>query len=282
MDRGETTSFIESIAASEDEFDILEQESNATSSDLLREELLHCGMIRERYSHDSSEEKLWAKYCDVLLNRAFNHLGIQSKVIRVRGDSADIRGEADNYSIVADAKAFRLSRTAKNQKDFKVTALDDWRRTDTYACLVAPLYQYPVRASQIYEQAEERNVTLLSYVHIRFLLDHRTKKLEQLWNTASKVSTGKDARLYWETIDDAIVEITNTSYEELRRYKRLEIDSALEVGKEGIQYWESVKQQYHTLSRAEAITRLIKAEKIDKKIEHIRKVVDKLGSSRDG
>ena len=37
--------------------------------------------------------------------------------------------EPITYSLVADAKAFRLSRTAKNQKDFKVQAMDGlaWR-----------------------------------------------------------------------------------------------------------------------------------------------------------
>ena len=31
------------------------------------------------------------------------------------------------YTLIADAKSFGLSRTAKNQKDFKVTALSNWR-----------------------------------------------------------------------------------------------------------------------------------------------------------
>jgi hypothetical protein len=38
-----------------------------------------------------------------------------------RADSADVEGATKDYTIVGDAKAFRLSRTAKNQKDFKVT-----------------------------------------------------------------------------------------------------------------------------------------------------------------
>ena len=36
--------------------------------------------------------------------------------------------------------------------------------------LVAPLMQYPTSKSQIYEQAIKRNVTLLSYTHLHFLL----------------------------------------------------------------------------------------------------------------
>lgn len=48
MDRTETASFIESIAESKDAFDTLERKSNATSSDDLREDLLHCGIIPGR------------------------------------------------------------------------------------------------------------------------------------------------------------------------------------------------------------------------------------------
>lgn len=137
--------------------------------------MLECGIIPESFSHDSSHEKLWAKACDIILAEAFGQLGIPSVVIRTRGNSADVLGNAPNYSIVADAKAFRLSRTAKNQKDYKIKALDDRRRANTFACLVAPLNQFPVENSQIYTQCKERNVTLLSYTHMRFLLEKGIK-----------------------------------------------------------------------------------------------------------
>ena len=277
MDRSQVVALIESVARTDGAFDILERELSRVSTSDLGNSLLHCGVIPERYSHDSTEEKLWAKCCDILLSQAFNDLGIPSEVIRVRGDSADIRGVTGDYSIVADAKAFRLSRTAKNQKDFKVTALDDWRRADTYACLVAPLFQYPSRASQIYFQAEQRNVTLLSYVHLKFLLDHRSSQsLKPLWTSAGRISPSKDARRYWEAIDDAVVAITQKSYTELRRYKKLESNAIMTVGLEGIQWWESVKDSYQSLSREEAIARLVRAEKVDRKIEVIRKLIDKL------
>lgn len=280
MIRTHIVSFIESISKLDNAFDILNEEVDKVSKDDVGQELLNCGIIPERYGHDSSEEKLWAKYCDILLNKSFNHLNIRSKVIRVRGDSADICGEADHYSIVADAKAFRLSRTAKNQKDFKVTALDDWRRGNTYACLVGPLYQFPVRSSQIYVQAEEKNVTLLSCVHIKYLLDHVTgESIEPVWNIAGELNPSKDARRYWEAVDDRIVAITNTSFKELRRYKQIETDATKIIGQEGILYWESLKREYHLLSKEEAIRKLIRSEKIDQKIEVIRKAVDKVSQS---
>ncbi len=222
--------------------------------------------------------KALTKYCDILLCQTFNMLGIRSEVIRVRGDSADVLGITSSYSIVADAKAFRLSRTAKNQKDFKIAALDDWRKEKTHACLVAPLYQYPSRSSQIYVQAEERNVTLLSYVHLKFLLDKGIQEsLEMLWKTASRLSPQKDARRYWEAVDDSVVAIANSSYQELRNHKQQAIDAAGEVGLEGISYWESVKQDYHLLSKEVAISKLIKSEKIDviaKAISKVSQILD--------
>jgi hypothetical protein len=133
--------------------------------------IIECGILPEMFQHDSSEEKLWAKYSDIVLAKCFTYLGINSIVLRTRGNSADVFGKAPTYTIVGDAKTFRLSRTAKNQKDFKVKALDDWRREDTYAVLVSPLLQYPTNKSQIYNQAIERNVTLISYTHMKLLLD---------------------------------------------------------------------------------------------------------------
>jgi hypothetical protein len=283
MIREQRITLVEEVTKQENAFDKLEKELETISQETLSIELLNCGIIPERYKHDSSEEKLWAKYCDIVLSIAFNFIGIESQVLRARGDSADVFGKTNDYSIVADAKAFRLSRTAKNQKDFKVSALDDWRREDTYACLVSPLYQYPTRTSQIYKQAEEKNVTLLSYVHLKFLLDYPPQQsLESLWTTPAQLSPSKDARRYWESIDDAVVATTNKSYQDLRDYKQLEIDTAKQVGKEGISYWQEVIESYHQLPRDKAIKRLIKAEKIEQKIDVIQKAIDKVSRSLDG
>ncbi len=82
-----------------------------------------CGNIPESYGHDTSEEKLYSKYTDCLLSLAYNELGLKSLVLKERADAADVEAFAKDYSFVADAKAFRLSRTAKNQKDFKVQAM---------------------------------------------------------------------------------------------------------------------------------------------------------------
>jgi len=76
-----------------------------------------CGAIPEIYGHDSSEEKLYSKYTDVVIHEAYSYMGFNSLVLKERADVADVECVNNDYSFVADAKAFRLSRTAKNQKD---------------------------------------------------------------------------------------------------------------------------------------------------------------------
>lgn len=284
MLRRERIQFIKQVASQAYQLAFSELESQVQSSTIqeIGEELLECGIIPEEFSHDSSEEKLWAKYCDILCSRVFSFLNIETTVIRRRSDSADIRGETAQYSIVGDAKAFRLSRSAKNQKDFKVAALSKWRKTDTYACLVAPLYQYPSKESQIYEQASTQNVTLLSYVHLRFLLDYPPQvSLEALWQLVSNLTPSKSSQIYWHHIDEIVVNLTNQSHELLKDYKKLEIAHAAEIGQESINYWQSVIESYQTFSKEEAIKQLIKAEKLDQKIRVIASAIAKASKAHE-
>lgn len=180
--RQKTIDLIFKIAKEKDAFDKLEKYLSKTTRKELSSTIIECGILPEMFGHDSSEEKLWAKLSDIILSQSLNHLGIKAEVLGARGNSADVYGKTDKYSIVGDAKTFRLSRTAKNQKDFKVSALDSWRKGNNYALFVAPLTQYPNRVSQIYAQAIDKNVTLISYTHLYFLLDfHKAQDLQRLW-----------------------------------------------------------------------------------------------------
>lgn len=259
-------------------FDMLHAQLATLSQAALSEELSVCGVIPEEFDHDSSEEKLWAKYCDILLKHALSFLGIQTQVIRTRGNSADVRGETDFYSLVGDAKAFRLSRTARNQKDFKIAALDDWRSGSTYACLVAPLYQFPSRTSQIYKQALEKNVTLLGYVHLKFLLDHMpNNSLQPMWDLGTWQQPTAEAQAYWHQLEAVLVGLAGQSVTVLETYKRSDLQAASQIGSAGIQHWQRIIQDYQKLTREEAITRLRKAEKVDQKIQAIEKTLQQIG-----
>jgi len=115
----------------------------------LLDHLRLCGTVPEHYGHDSSEEKLYSKYTDAVIAESLEAVGLTSMIITARSDAADVQARCGRYSLVADAKAFRLSRTAKNQKDFKVQAMDGWRNGLDYAVVVCPIYQLPNRTSQI-------------------------------------------------------------------------------------------------------------------------------------
>src|SRR5579863_1461634 len=98
------------------------------------------GIIPEEYAHDSTHEKLYAKMSDCVVAHLFKQLGLETQVVKERADSADVLGRSrfHNYSFAADAKVFRLSRTAKNQKDFKVNSMNEWKGDAEYAMIVCP------------------------------------------------------------------------------------------------------------------------------------------------
>ncbi len=275
MPRNDVIELLQEIVGEQNAFDILEDALTGMDGQTLSDSLLECGIIPELFPPSSSEEKLWAKYCDILLAHAWTYLGISSDVLRTRGDSADVFGKTEDYTIVGDAKAFRLSRTAKNQKDFKISALNDWRKSDTYACLTAPLYQYPSRASQIYSQALQRNVTLLSYTHLRFLVDNFSgQELTPLWRITDNLSASKDAAVYWQTVDSVVIRLVAQPESLLQEYKAQTVAKTKLLGEEGVTFWQAKIKEYKQLSQQEAVRRLIKAEKIEAKIETIRKAMD--------
>lgn len=141
----------------------LEKEIQEYGVKVLIDHLRLCGNIPESYEHDSSEEKLYSKYTDTLLSLSYKAIGLRSLVLKERADAADVEAFAKSYSFVGDAKVFRLSRTAKNAKDFKIQAMDGWKRGKPYAMVVCPIYQLPNKSSQIYQQATTRNICIFTY-----------------------------------------------------------------------------------------------------------------------
>lgn len=278
--RKETIELIFKIAKEKDAFDRLDKHFSTFSKDLLSTNLIECGILPEMFDHDSSEEKVWAKLSDIILAKALNYLGINAEVLGARGNSADVYGKTDEYTLVGDAKTFRLSRTAKNQKDFKVSALDSWKLSNNYAMLAAPLTQYPTKKSQIYSQAIEKNVTLISYTHLHFLLDfHKNQSLKPLWETGNILVTSsktdhQSSEHYWRAIDEATISIVGKKMEDLKIYKLLEIEKTKQIGNEGINYWKQKIESFSKLSKDEAIRLLIKSEKIEAKIKTIEKAIN--------
>ena len=249
--------------------------------------LRQIAIIPEAISHDSSEEKLFSKASDMLLARAFRELGLKSIVLRERGDSDDVIAESKyfNYTLVADAKAFRLSRTAKNQKDFKVSALSSWKQENNFAVLCAPYFQYPVMTSQIYSQALANNVCLFSWEHLIFLIEHNIKEksninLSEIWNfseTLSKHVLVSDMKKnFLPAFNEFIAEflrIDSKIFDESLKSQILAIIKRAEIEKT---FWLDEIQRIKNYSRKQAINELIKSRKIQEKLSHIETFIESI------
>jgi len=261
-----------------------------SSTDGFADILWQIGTIPEEIPHDSTEEKLFAKASDAVLSRAFRELGLKSTVLSERADSADVIAQSDiyGYSLVADAKAFRLSRTAKNQKDFKVGALSGWRKEADYAVLCSPYFQYPRQQSQIYAQAVDNNVCLLSWEHLIFLLQNRIKEnetlnLSTLWNFSDSVAhttvVSEKKKCFIRKFDTQCTSIVGFEPNNLDAFLISCIERIRNRGNKEKAYWESERKIILSYSHEQAITELIKNKKIDEKIRQIDLYIR--GISRD-
>jgi type II restriction enzyme len=245
------------------------------------------GSIPEDIGHDSSEEKLYSKVSDIILAKCLQELGFKSSVNKERANCADViaKSQFHNYSLVGDAKSFRLSRTAKNQKDFKVKSIADWRGDNDYSILVCPYYQYPKSRSQIYGQALDDNVTLFSWEYLSILLENNICEdaqinISHLWNISSIISNktkisnknncffaeqNKIIRLYLK-LDDIQLE------EYFKKYR----SNIITRGETEIKYWENKIQEIHYYTREKAIEELLISLKLNDKISSIRKYINSL------
>lgn len=248
----------------------------------LLDHLRLCGDIPESYGHDTSEEKLYSKYTDILLAVAFRQIGLQSLVLTERADVADVEVIGNGYDFVADAKAFRLSRTAKNQKDFKIQAMDGWKHGKKYAVLVAPLYQLPNRSSQIYQQAIARDVCILSYSHLAILLRYGAEEgseaaqelLVQVLQEISRLNPSKDSYAYWRAVNERMLGAGKLVEDLWKIEKQVTLESIAAAKEEGLRYLAEERARIMKLSRDEAIRQLIDVHKLDNRERQIRNVAD--------
>jgi len=245
------------------------------------------GTIPEAIAHDSTEEKLFAKASDILLSRAFCEIGLKSTVIKERANSADVLAESPlyEYTLVADAKAFRMSRTAKNQKDFKVNALSEWRKDADYAVLCAPYFQYPKSQSQIFEQSIENNVCLLSWEHLVFMIKQGIKEslvcnLSALWNYGEELShivvVADKKKSFLEDYNQVFLSLLGCQPEDYVNALTEQIPIIIQRGLVEKAFWEKEKSNILKYSRKQAIEELISSKKIEEKIQQIEKYIEGL------
>ncbi len=241
-----------------------------------------CGAIPESYEHDSSEEKLYSKYTDVVIHEAFTAMGFASLVLRERADVADVECVTNDFSFVADAKAFRLSRTAKNQKDFKVQAMDSWKHGKPFAMVVCPSYQLPTRTSQIYQQAAARSVCISTYTHLAVFVRHAhqagqtatIKLVHELFKSVAAMNPSKDAATYWQTINRTFNKSSQDLDEIWREEKIASIESIGLAREEALRFLAAERERIMKLSRDEAIREVMRWRKIENRMRAVQSVTD--------
>ena len=230
-----------------------------------------------------------AKAADIVLAKTFHELGINATVNKERANCADVLGKSNQhgYTLVGDAKAFRLSRTAKNQKDFKVKSMEDWKGDNDYSVLVCPYYQYPKSNSQIYGQALDGNVCLLSWEHLALFLDSnicesKTVNLSKIWNISSRIGEkvtikDKDKNTnFHEMGNEFICEDLKINPDKMKGLFSNCRKGLVYRGEVEIDYWKNRIVEIKKFSKEKAIGELIIALKLNEKISAIKKFIDSL------
>jgi len=242
-----------------------------------------CGSIPERYGHDTSEEKLYSKYTDAVLAGSYTYIGLTSAVLAERADAADVEAVGKDFSLVADAKVFRLSRTAKNQKDFKVEAMHGWKRGKAHAMIVCPIYQLPTKSSQIYQQAIARNVCIFWYSHlsviVRFCSQTSGHLAQNLLLAVLRCAEGsnptKDAVSYWMSINRTMLNF-HAAMPDLWGLEKVAAIEALGIAKEeALLFLAKEREQIMKMTREDAIAKLVREKKFDGREKKIRSLKDK-------
>lgn len=250
------------------------------------------GAIPEDIGHDSTEEKLYTKVSDILLAKSLQEMNLEATVLTQRADCADVIAQSHyhKYSLVGDAKAFRLSRTARNAKDYKVAAMDSWRKDSEYSVLVCPYFQYPKNNSQIYKEALDFNVSLFSWEYLYILLKEGIKESSdinicQLWNQSeviSKTTTVENAKTnFLHTQNENIASILGISLDEFYTYFNQVKKILVKREYTEIHYYEQEIERIKLLDRDTAIAELLKSMKLDNKIATIKGFIDQISVEND-
>lgn len=245
------------------------------------------GAIPEFINHDSTEEKLYTKVSDIILAKCFIELGLKANVLRERANCADVIAKSNyhNYSLIGDAKAFRLSRTAKNQKDFKVESMVHWRGDCDYSVLCCPYFQYPKTRSQIYGQAINGNVSLFSWEYLSILLQNNIVESESinlanLWNYNSVIANDTTVAnmnlCFLDKQNKFLQQFIDCSDENFTKMFNSFKKNIIDRGESEIKYWENEIDVIKEYTREQAIEMLITSLKLNEKINAINCFINQL------
>ena len=182
-----------------------------------------------------------------------------------------------------------MSRTAKNQKDFKINSLNNWRGNSDYAILCNPYFQYPKKASQIYSQSMNYNVCLFSWEHFIFLIKNNIKEnnkinFESIWNfgqyNSNKVLVSNRKECFLNNFNKYLCINIDKNEDDFTYILRNQKSKIKNRCNNEILYLENEIKLINNYSKEEAIKELIKSKKLKEKIKHINDFIKGLNNDR--
>ncbi len=95
--------------------------------------------------------------------------------------------------------------------------------------------------------------------------------LESLWRVSASLDTNKNAQTYWEVIDTTMCECLGVELADWQQAREEALKILPKQARTEITFWESEKKRIKQLNHGAAVEELIKALKIDSKIDVIKR-----------
>lgn len=151
-----------------------------------------------------------------------------------------------------------MSRTAKNQKDFKINSLSKWKEDCEFSILCSPYFQYPKKTSQI--------------------------NFEFIWNfgkyNSNKVLVANGKECFLNNFNKYLTDSINKDEKEFLNVLKNQKTKIEKRCNNEILYLKNEIALINNYSKKEAIRELIKSKKLEEKIKHISDFVKGLNYDR--
>lgn len=239
-----------------------------------------CGVVPECFPRGSGEERLYGKYSDAVIHEAFKALGLDSRTQNRPGDAPGVECACDQFSFVAESVAFRMSRVARNQKDFDLRAIHRWKQGRPFGMLVAPINQLPFRFGQIYRDAALLAVLVCSYSHLAVLVRYAQQAgsakaialLHEAFRVVRGIPPAKNAEPYWQALNRTFL-AADARMPSLWREEKAVLEESISLGQaEALRFLDEERQGIEDLPRQEAIEELLHWRKLNSRVQAVQQV----------
>ncbi len=157
-----------------------------------------------------------------------------------------------------------------------------WKQGKKHAVVVGPLYQFPTKTSQIYQQAISSDVCIMPYAHLAVLVSYgevagyeaaQTMLLGVL-EAISALNPTKDSLAYWRQVNDTMLQSDGAMRDLWRAEKEASVEALAASKAEALEFLASERERIMRLSRDDAIKQLLNGSKLASRQSQIEKVAD--------